>query len=75
MVGCRSCGIYFIVEGAPDGSHLCLKCYLIELMAEKIQGLDMQLETMMEFIWGFEDGDTTDSSRFADICQTKGLGE
>ncbi|XP_065266002.1 histone H4-like [Emys orbicularis] len=43
MTGCGSCGMYTIMEGVPEKSFVCMKCRLIELMEEKIRGLEMQL--------------------------------
>ncbi|XP_065435012.1 uncharacterized protein LOC135977694 [Chrysemys picta bellii] len=52
--GCGSCGMYMILEGVPEKSFVCMKCRLIELMEEKIRGLEMQVETLVEFRRGFE---------------------
>ncbi|KAM7181823.1 uncharacterized protein RBU57_000475 [Macrochelys suwanniensis] len=54
MTGCGTCGMYMILEGVPDKSFVCMKCRLIELMEEKIRGLEMQVETLVEFRRGFE---------------------
>ncbi|EMP38295.1 hypothetical protein UY3_04504 [Chelonia mydas] len=53
MTGCGSCGMYMILEGVPEKSLVCMKC-LIELTEEKIRGLEMQVETLVEFTTGFE---------------------
>ncbi|CAM4481762.1 unnamed protein product [Lepidochelys kempii] len=54
MTGCGSCGGYMILEGIPGKSFVCMKCRLIELMEEKIRGLEMQVESLVEFRKGFE---------------------
>ncbi|CAM4506417.1 unnamed protein product [Lepidochelys kempii] len=54
MTGCGSCGMYMTLERAPGKSFVCMKCHLIELMEEKIQGLEMQVESLVEFRKGFE---------------------
>ncbi|XP_050797094.1 uncharacterized protein LOC127045235 isoform X2 [Gopherus flavomarginatus] len=54
MTGCGSCGMYMILEGVPEKSFVCMKCSLIELMEEKIRGLEMQVESLVEFRRGFE---------------------
>ncbi|CAM4481391.1 unnamed protein product [Lepidochelys kempii] len=54
MTGCGSCRMYMILEGVPGKSFVCMKCRLIELMEEKIQGLEMQVESLVEFRRGFE---------------------
>ncbi|CAM4396402.1 unnamed protein product [Lepidochelys kempii] len=54
VTGCGSWGMYMILEGVPDKSSVCMKCRLIELMEEKIQGLEMQMESLVEFRKGFE---------------------
>ncbi|CAM4525986.1 unnamed protein product [Lepidochelys kempii] len=41
-------------EGVPGKSFICMKCCLIELMEEKIRGLEMQVESLTEFRRGFE---------------------
>ncbi|XP_037761512.1 cysteine and tyrosine-rich protein 1 isoform X2 [Chelonia mydas] len=46
--------MHIILEWVSDGSYLSRKCHLVELVAEKIQGLEMQLETMRKFRQGFE---------------------
>ncbi|EMP35008.1 hypothetical protein UY3_07816 [Chelonia mydas] len=52
--GCSSCGMYMVLAGVPEKSFVCMKCRLIELMEEKIQGLEMHVETLVEFRRGFE---------------------
>ncbi|XP_050773625.1 uncharacterized protein LOC127030987 [Gopherus flavomarginatus] len=54
MTGCGSCGMYMILEGVPEKSFVCMKCRLIELMEEKIRGLEMQVETLVEFRRAFK---------------------
>uniref|UniRef100_A0A452HYB5 SGNH hydrolase-type esterase domain-containing protein n=1 Tax=Gopherus agassizii TaxID=38772 RepID=A0A452HYB5_9SAUR len=54
MTGCGSCGMYMVLEGAPERSFICMKCRLIELLEEKVRGLEMQVETLAEFRRGFE---------------------
>lgn len=49
MVGYISCGMYIILERVYDRSYPSMKCGPKVLMAGNIQGLAMQLETMMEF--------------------------
>ncbi|XP_043364971.1 cysteine and tyrosine-rich protein 1 isoform X2 [Dermochelys coriacea] len=44
---------HIILEWVSDESYLSRKCHLV-LVAEKIQGLEMQLETMRKFRQGFE---------------------
>ncbi|KAM7145677.1 uncharacterized protein RBU57_014385 [Macrochelys suwanniensis] len=54
ITGCGSCGMYMILEGVPEKSFIFMKCHLIELMEEKIRGLEMQVETLVEFRRVFE---------------------
>ncbi|KAM7180663.1 uncharacterized protein RBU57_017009 [Macrochelys suwanniensis] len=54
MTGCGSLSMYMILEGLPEKNLVCMKCRLIELMEEKIRGLEMQVETLVEFRRGFE---------------------
>ncbi|EMP25636.1 hypothetical protein UY3_17224 [Chelonia mydas] len=54
MTGCRSCGMYMILEGVPEKSSVSMKCRLIQLMKEKIRGLEMQVESLVEFTRGFK---------------------
>ncbi|CAM2105613.1 unnamed protein product [Caretta caretta] len=46
--------MYMILEGVPEKSFVCMQCCLIELMEEKIRGLEMQVETLVEFRGGFK---------------------
>ncbi|CAM4642933.1 unnamed protein product [Lepidochelys kempii] len=43
-----------ILEGGPGKPFVCMKCRLLELMEEKIRGLEMQVESLVEFRKGFE---------------------
>uniref|UniRef100_A0A452GIT8 SGNH hydrolase-type esterase domain-containing protein n=1 Tax=Gopherus agassizii TaxID=38772 RepID=A0A452GIT8_9SAUR len=54
MTRCGSCGMYLVLEGAPERRFVCMKCRLIELLEEKIRGLEIQVETLAEFRRGFE---------------------
>ena len=54
MTGCSSCGMYMVLKGAPERNFICMKCRLIELLEEKIRGLEMQVETLAGFRRGFE---------------------
>ncbi|CAM4525681.1 unnamed protein product [Lepidochelys kempii] len=54
MTGCGSCGMYMILEGPPGKSFVYMKCRLIELMEEKIRGLETQVESLVEFRKGFK---------------------
>ncbi|XP_053864797.1 uncharacterized protein LOC128825919 [Malaclemys terrapin pileata] len=54
MAACGSCGMYIVLAGDPEQRYVCMKCRLIVLLEEKIKGLEMQVETLVEFRRGFE---------------------
>ncbi|XP_065418071.1 uncharacterized protein LOC135974370 [Chrysemys picta bellii] len=54
MIACGSCGMYMVLAGEPEQRYVCMKCRLIKLLEEKIKGLEMQVDTLVQFRRGFE---------------------
>ncbi|XP_053882720.1 uncharacterized protein LOC128836452 [Malaclemys terrapin pileata] len=54
MAACGSCGMYIVLAGDLEQRYVCMKCRLIVLLEEKIKGLQMQVDTLVEFRRGFE---------------------